>query len=123
MSVFLDSYAIVEMARGNPRYDPIEEEPVATSVWNLLESYYILSEAGDERTAASSLAELGPVAEEVPKELIPAIARFRREERGTTGRKFSYADAAGYVYARDRGLTFVTGAHEFEGLPGVWFLR
>lgn len=111
------------MARGNPRYDPIEAESVVTSVWDLLEAYYILAQAGEGGLAERALQKLAQVSFEVPVDLVPEIAKFRLERKGTTGRRFSYADAAGYVFARDRGLEFVTGAHEFEGFQGVRFLR
>lgn len=123
MSLFLDSYAIVEMARDNSRYDFVEAEDVATSTLNLLEAYYVLADAGEEALAARMLQELSPIAADLPKDLIPEIARFRLAKKGTTGRRFSYADAAGYVYALDRGHEFLTGAHEFEGLEGVRFVR
>lgn len=123
MSLFLDSYAIVEMARDNPRYDFVEDDEVATSSLNLLEAYYVLAEAGQESLALRVLKELSPVAADLPKDLIPVIARFRLVKKGATGRRFSYADAAGYIYAQDRGCEFLTGAHEFEGLQGVRFVR
>jgi hypothetical protein len=123
LSLFLDSYAIVEMARDNARYDFVAGEQVATSAHNLLEAYYVLSEAGEESLARDILRELSPVAADLPKDLIPEISEFRLRTMGATGRRFSYADAAGYVYARDRGHEFLTGAHEFEGLEGVRFVR
>ena len=123
MSLFLDSYAIVEMARDNPRYDFVEGDAVATSALNLLEAYYVLAEAGQEPLAMKVLKELSPVATDLPKDLIPVIAIFRLGTKGATGRRFSYADAAGYVYAQDRGHEFLTGAHEFEGFQGVRFVR
>ena len=123
MSVFLDSYAIIEMARDNPHYDPIEAETVVTFIWNLLEAYYIFAQEGEGQLAERAFHKLAPVASGIPVDLVPEIARFRLESKGATMRRFSYADAAGYVFARDRTLEFVTGAHEFEGFPGVRLLR
>lgn len=123
MSLFLDSYAIVEMARDNARYDFVEGEEVATSTLNLLEAYYVLADAGEEALGLGILKELTPIAADLPKDLIPEIARFRLARKGATGRRFSYADAAGYVYALDRGHEFLTGAHEFEGFERVRFVR
>jgi hypothetical protein len=97
LSLFLDSYAIVEMARENSSYDFVEDEEVATSALNLLEAYYVLTDAGEEPLALKVLKELSPIAADLPKYLIPEIARFRLGEKGATGRRFSYADAAGYV--------------------------
>jgi hypothetical protein len=120
---FLDSYAIIEMARGNPRYLRYRSEPSITSRANLLEVFYILAQQGDEDLARDVLEALGPKAIELPLEFIPTIARFRLQQVGATGRRFSYVDALGYVYARENGYTLLTGAHEFEGLPDVAFVR
>jgi hypothetical protein len=85
LSAFLDSYAIVEMAKDNPRYDEIERESVSTSKFNLLESYYVLTQAGQEGLGEVVLRELGPVSVDIPLGLIPRIARFRLGEKGATG--------------------------------------
>ena len=120
---FLDSYAIVEMARGNPRYERFRSEAAVTSRAHLLEVYFLLTQQGAEVLAKSCLATLGPQASELPLELIPRVARFRLDRLGATGRRFSYVDAFGYVYARENAYTLLTGAHEFEGLPDVCFVR
>ncbi|MCI4368322.1 MAG: hypothetical protein L3K09_01990 [Thermoplasmata archaeon] len=94
-----------------------------TSRAHLLEVYYILTQQGDEKLAEECLASLGPQANDLPLETIPRIARFRLSQLGATRRRFSYVDASGYVYARENGYTLLTGAHEFEGLPDVCFVR
>jgi hypothetical protein len=120
---FLDSYAIIEMARGNPAYRPYTDQPAVTSRGNLLEVYYILAQHGEEHLARGVLDALSQRSVELAPELIPTVARFRLMRRGAAGRRFSYVDAAGYVMARERSATYLTGAHEFEGLPGVQFVR
>jgi uncharacterized protein len=120
---FLDSYAIIEMAKGNPNYLPFQDEPAITSRSNLLEVYYILLQLEEEKLAKACLTALGPLAVELQLDLIPTIARLRLRQLGATGRRFSYSDASGYVYARENGYAFLTGAHEFEGLPDVTFVR
>lgn len=44
--------------------------------------------------------------------------RFRNKER-----RLSYVDCLGYVLAKRRGATFVTGDKEFSDLPNVTFVR
>lgn len=123
MRWFLDSYAIIEMARGNSHYSPYRYDTSLTASPQLLEAFYILLEQGYEELAIASLRRLSSIAVYPPLTIIPNVARFRLSCKGATGRRFSYADALGYVYARERGYTFLTGAHEFEGLPGVEFVR
>ena len=120
---FLDSYAMLEIARGNPKYRSFIGESVITSRSNLLEVYCILLEHEEEALAKKVLEILGPIAADLPLELIPKVAYFRRRRLGATGRRFSYVDALGYVIARENGFTFLTGAQEFEGFPEVRFVR
>lgn len=40
---YFDSFAIIEMARGNPSYLPFREEPGIAARANLLEVYYVLA--------------------------------------------------------------------------------
>ena len=123
MRWFLDSYAIIEMARGSSHYSPYRRDSSVTSSPQLLEAFYILLEQGYEELAIATLARLSPITVHPPLTITPSVARFRLRRKGATGRRFSYAGAMGYVYARERGYAFLTGDHEFEGLPGVEFVR
>jgi hypothetical protein len=120
---FYDSYAIIEIAKGNPRYLPYQKGDGLTSKLNLLEVYYVLLQQGYEALAESCFNTRLDEAIDFPGDLIPTVAKFRHSELGRTGRRFSYIDSLGYVYARSSGYTFLTGAHEFEGLPDVEFVR
>ena len=120
---FYDSYAIVEMSRGNPRYLLYRGAEGVTSKLNLLESYYIFLRDWNERLAKACYEGHVEGAIDFPGELIPIAARFRFAQVGATGKRFSYADALGYTYSRSAGFEFLTGAHEFEGMPGVEFVR
>jgi hypothetical protein len=120
---YYDSYAIIEIARGNPRYLPFREAEGVTSKLNLLEVYYVLAAAGQEDLAENCYRTQIAYAIDFPKEVIPIAARFRLAYSGATGRRFSYVDALGYTYARSSGFAFLTGAHEFRGFAGVEFVR
>jgi hypothetical protein len=120
---FYDSYAIIEIAKGNPRYRPYLVGEGLTSKLNLLEVYSVLLQQGQGALAESCYHSRRADAVDFPGELIPTVAHFRHSERGRTQRRFSYLDSLGYVYARSLGCTFLTGAHEFEGLPDVEFVR
>jgi hypothetical protein len=117
------SFAIIEIAKGNPRYRAYQRGEGVTSKLNLLEVYYVLLQQGHESLAESCFRNHVGGAIDLPGELIPTVAKFRLAELGRTHRRFSYIDALGYVYARSTGFTFLTGAQEFEGLPDVEFVR
>lgn len=123
MRYFLDSYAIIEMAKGNPGYADYRGSPAVTSALNLIEVYYVLAQQGFEDLGRTCVIALATHLVEIPPKMIPTIARFRLRRKGATNQRFSYVDAIGYVYAQERGYTFLTGADEFRGLPGVEFVR
>jgi len=120
---FLDSYALIEMAKGTPNNLPSRDEAEITSRTDLLEAYSILTQLNEESLANACFAALRGNAMELELDLIPTIARFRLRTLGATGRRFSYVDACGYVYARGNGYAFLTGAYELEGFPAVTFVR
>lgn len=125
---YLDSYALIEIAKGNPNYaDYTKLDDATTSKLNLLEMRYILSEQMQEdlaeqfyRIFSGCVADSNSV---LSDEILKKAADFRLKIRGASGRKFSYIDAVGYVYAVSSGLTFLTGAREFEGFQGVEIVR
>ena len=123
MTWLLDSYAIVEMIRGNPNYRGYRGDPAITILPNLAESYYVLAAQGQVELATICVETLSPIVVPVPISLIPPVMDFRRKVRGATGERFSYADAFGYSLALLTGCGFLTGAHEFRGFPSVEFVR
>lgn len=123
MTWLLDSYAIIEMVRGNRNYLLYRNEPAVTTFLNVVEGCYVLTDLGRSDLAQACLARLSTAIVPFPLELVPEAVRFRRTVRGATGRRFSYADALGYVLAVSTGLGFLTGADEFRGFPGVELVR
>ena len=111
------------MIRGNPSYRSYREDPAITTLPNLAESYYILAAQEQLELAQDCVATLSPIVVPIPISLIPPALDFRREVRGATGARFSYADALGYSLALSTGCGFLTGAHEFRGFPSVEFVR
>jgi hypothetical protein len=120
---FYDSYAIIEIARGSPRYSRFRRAEGVTSKLNLLEVYFILAREGYEDLAEDCYRTHVRAAIDFPSEFLPLASRFLLSWLGATRRRFSYVDALGYTYALASGYDFLTGAHEFEGLPGVQFVR
>lgn len=123
MTWLLDSYAIIEMARGNPSYRTYQRDPAVTILPDLVEAYYILASNGRSDLARACLEILSPILVPIPISSIPQAMEFRLKVRGATGQRFSYADALGYSLALWMGCGFLTGAHEFQGFPSVEFVR
>ena len=57
---------------------------------------------------------------EVDKEIIKEANEFKIANKN---RKFSFADAIGYITAQKYGVKFLTGDRQFRGMKGVGFVN
>ncbi|MFH0816744.1 MAG: PIN domain-containing protein [Methanobacteriota archaeon] len=118
---FYDSYAIIEHLRGSQAYKKYFAEPDGvTTRFNLIEVYYCLLD--DPDIAEEVFSSFSSVLVEVSDGQLKRAMAKRRELK-CRGLNIGYADAIGYVVARDRKLKFLTGDKEFRDLPGVEFVK
>jgi len=89
---------------------------VQTGLLNLYELVHLLIRQGKGKLAEEAYDRLSGVAQGLTRPRIFEASRLRARlhDRG-----LSYADAAGYVTARELGAVFVTTDRGFAGLPGV----
>jgi len=115
---FLDTYALIEIVRGNPRYRRYLSAELRTGLWNLAELYLaILRDRGDAE-ARRQFVRFRTIAVDPDDEwLFEALALKARRPA------LSYADAIGYTAARRVGARFLTGDEAFRRLPDVEFCR
>ncbi|MFH1586831.1 MAG: PIN domain-containing protein [Candidatus Diapherotrites archaeon] len=117
---FFDSYALIEIAKGNENYKPYKSEPVFTSIFQLYEfSYSVVSSEGEEK-ASGEIKKVNANLIEVTEKDIIAASKFRFDKRK---QKLSYADCIGYVLAKKHGIKFLTGDKEFRNLGNVEFVK
>jgi predicted nucleic acid-binding protein len=116
---FFDTYALIEMQRGNPAYGPFKAASIRTHQMNLYEFAWATARAGSEALAREQLDRMAPSLLPADLEDLFAAVRFRS---GRTRDRVSYVDALGYVLARRHGLRFLTGDPAFEGLENVEFV-
>lgn len=117
---FFDTYAIIEILKGNPKYAHYTEVDYAITNLNLIElHYYVLRTFGETAAEVATSKALKNV---VPfnTAIITSANKFRLKNKL---KEFSTADCIGYAYALQNSLLFVTGDKEFEGLSGVEFVR
>ena len=55
---FLDTYALVEIIKGNPKYKEFSNHDLHTSIFNLYELYYNLLRDFDEKIAKKYFCSL-----------------------------------------------------------------
>lgn len=117
--MFFDTYALVEIVKGNPRYRRyLDVGRVLLTELNLIEFYYAILRDFDEIEAKKHYFFYQPFVEEITDEVVFEAMRFRLGHR-----KLSYADCIGYVMAKREGVKFLTGDAAFKGLENVEFVR
>ncbi len=117
---FFDTYAIIEMWKGNPKYVPFEEFPFVVSAINIGEFYEFLIRALGENKAEYFLKLNTFQIIDIDKEMVLEAVKFRIKNKK---KNISWADSIGYVLAKKNHLRFLTGDSQFKDLPNVEFVQ
>jgi len=117
---FLDTYAIIEIMKGNPAYSKFAEATPFSTRTNMVEVAYHLLESCPKEKAENIIRSLRIEVLEIQENQVAKIAWFRKEH---SKKKFSYIDCIGYVLAKENSMEFVTGDAAFEGMPNVEFAK
>ena len=117
---FFDTYALIEIANGNPAYARYTESRGNTTLFNLYELYTYMLRNNGEVIAKRQFGLYKRILIEIEDEHIFFAASLKIKDKKT---HFSYTDALGYAIAEAEGLKFVTGDNEFRNLPNVQFVR
>ena len=121
---YADTYALVEILKGNPAYKRYAEEELVTSEFNMLELAYALTRDYGEAKAVEILKVVRAFVTIVqPRDEDYAKASRLRLELRRQGRNLSLIDALGYVLAKRLNIQFLTGDREFKDLDGVEYVR
>lgn len=115
---FFDTYALIEIIRGNPVYKNYEKFEIFTTKLNLFELCHNLTREFDFATAKQITKTYIPNVVEYDEDVI-----WRAVELKRSNRNLSMADCIGYAAALEWGLIFLTGDKEFEHLPNVEFVK
>lgn len=115
----LDTYPLVEIHKGNPRFTVLLDEEIVITELTMAEFYSILYRRYNEKTAEYWYRKLLPVLVPVSSRTLMATMRFKAE---TSREDLSFFDCAGYIYALENGMQFVTGDKAFKGRKGVRFI-
>ena len=120
VTYFFDSYAIIELIKGNPNYAKYSEEPVIITIFNLTEIYWSVINDFDEEKANEIYRKFKDCVVELNDSVIKEAVKFRKINKK---KDLSYADCIGYTYAISNNLLFLTGDKEFENLKSVEFVK
>lgn len=117
---YLDTYALAEIAEGNPQFLPYLQQDFLITDLTLAEFFAVLLREKGEDLAETWFKKLEPAAVPVSREILKRAVRFRYQHRQ---QRISFFDAVGYQYAQAHDYIFVTGDKEFEHFPGVEFRK
>ncbi|MGV8142681.1 MAG: PIN domain-containing protein [Candidatus Pacearchaeota archaeon] len=117
---YFDSYAIIEIIKGNPNYEIFKEETFVTSAINISEVYYYLINELGEQVAESVISKLNFEYLDIDYKTALKTSIFRHKNKK---KKLSYIDCLEYNLAINHDLIFLTGDKEFEHLDKVKFVK
>lgn len=117
---FYDSYAIIELVKGNQNYLKYGDEVVTITIFNLAEIYWSVLNDFDENTAENIYRKFRDSVIDIDDETLKEAIKFRKKYKKNN---LSYTDCIGYIYALKHKLVFLTGDKEFENLENVEFVK
>ena len=121
---FGDTYALIELLKGNPNYEGYSHADLVTTEFNILELTYALLRDFGRDEAANVIDFIRFKIEVVPAEDSDYLnASEFRLSANRTGKKLSLVDALGYSYSRKLGIKFLTGDKEFRGMENVEYVK
>jgi len=121
---FADTYALVEILKGNPNYEKYSSAELYTTEFNLLElSYALVRDFGVEK--AEEILEImkSSVTVVIPEVHHYVLASEIRIRERKNGKKLSLIDCLGYAMAKSLGVKFLTGDREFREMENVEFVK
>lgn len=121
INYFWDSYAVIELEKGNPKYERFKDSLVTLTIFNLSEIYWAFLDQFDDKTADEIYEDYSNAVVEIDDETLKQAIKFRKKVYKK--KRISYADAIGYTYALRNNMVFLTGDREFEGLKNVEFVK
>ncbi len=117
---FCDTYALIEIIKGNKYYAVYTDFILITSELNLMELYYSLLRDYGELLAEKYFNEWEKSSVIISKQLIQKAMKLKYIHNKE---KLSYVDCMGYIYAVENGIQFLTGDSKFKNKIGVEFVK
>ena len=117
---FFDTYAIIELIKGNLKYEFVKDFTIITGVMNLAEVYYALLRSNGKEEANKIIKTIDPTFIKITKEIAIKSSNFRFKNKKL---KMSYVDCIGYTLSLKNNLKFLTGDEAFKDLKNVEFIK
>lgn len=122
--MFADTYALIELLKGNHNYVGYSNTDLVATEFNILElAYALFRDFGLEETA-NVIGTIRARIEVIPTDDSDYLkASEFRLSANKTGKKLSLVDALGYSCSRKLGIKFLTGDKEFSEMENVEYAK
>lgn len=117
---FLDTYALVEISKGNPNFMHLLKLDFVILDLILAELYTVLLREDGKVLADLWYKKLEGFVTTVRLPTLIRAVEYRYEHKK---QNLSFFDCVGYIFARENNMKFVTGDKEFENKDGVEFIK
>ena len=122
--LFADTYALIELLKGNPNYENYSQADLIATEFNILELTYALFRDFGRDEAAKVVKLIRDKIEILPTEDSDYLdASEFRKSANKTGKKLSLIDALGYSCSKKLGIKFLTGDREFIEMENVEYIK
>jgi len=118
--IFFDAYAIIEVLKGNPKYEKFKKITFITNTLHLAEVFFALLRETDLNTANNIIKNSDFEFIEVSEDIAIDAAIFKQKYKK---RNMSYADCIGYISATKKGLIFLTGDKDFSDIDNIEYIK
>lgn len=117
---FFDTYAIIEILKGNPGYEKYKHSKAVVTMFNLVELHYKILRDFGRRLAEKLLRDYSEHMVEVDIDSIINSNEFKLLHKK---KRMSAPDVIGYTMARKFGIKFLTGDREFKNMANVEYVK
>ncbi|OGI64939.1 hypothetical protein A2642_02440 [Candidatus Nomurabacteria bacterium RIFCSPHIGHO2_01_FULL_39_10] len=116
----LDTYTLVEIEAGNPKFAKFLNEEFVITDLTMAEFYGDLYKKYDQKTAEYWLKKLSPFCQTVSRDIIIQAVQYRIDNKS---QNLSFFDCIGYLFSLHHNIKFVTGDKEFRHKENVEFIQ
>jgi predicted nucleic acid-binding protein len=115
----LDTYILVEICNGNPRFVPFLNQEIIIPNLIMAEFHGDLYRKYGLKTADYWHRRLASICKPVSIDILLKAVKYRIDNKK---QRLSFFDCVGYIFAKEQGIQFVTRDKEFKTKKGVEFI-
>jgi|SRR3989338_1983111 len=118
---YFDTYALIEISKGNPKYEPYREGiKVLLNKLNLLEFSYFLLKEGKGEDAKKIFNDFSRYNVDYDEDVLLKAAEMKLR---FLKQRISFIDCIGYQIAMTQKVKFLTGDEHFRKMENVEFVK